>query len=119
MPPETPDKPERWQAIAEGQPVLRLLIPADLHRERRFEISIALSVRALDPVAGSHHALKVFADGQLQWQRRIATARGEPWDGLDVRFSRDVPVGRPLLLLAEAKGEGAKLLRLIIEADEI
>jgi hypothetical protein len=119
MRPETPAKPERWQAATEGQSVLRLSIPADLYRERRFEISVALSVRALESAAESHHALKVFADGQLQWQRRIATARGEPWDGLDLRFSRSVPVGRPLLLLAEAKGEGAKILRLSIEADEI
>ncbi len=114
----TSRKPERWQAIAEGQPVLRLTIPADLQRERRFEISVALQVRALESAPESHHTLKVFADGQLEWQRRVPSARGEPWDGLDFRFARNVPPGRPLHLLAEAKGEGARLLRLNIEAEE-
>lgn len=123
MPTDKPAKPERWQARTANDPILRLTIPADAGRERRFETSVLLNVRAGDSATRPHHALKVYADGELQWQRRIPTARGEArgesWDGLEWRAALAVPVGRPLVLQAEAKLEGARLLELRIEADEI
>lgn len=118
MPTDKPAPPERWQARTRNDPILRLTIPADAGRERRFETSVLLNVRANDSAARAHHALKVFADGELQWQRRIPTAGGESWDGLEWRAALTVPVGRPLVLQAEAKLEGARLLELRIEADE-
>lgn len=115
---DKPWKPERWSASTATEPILRLTIPADAARERRFEISVGLDVRADDSAPRAHHALKVFADGELQWQRRIATARGESWDSLQWRAARSVAVGRPLVLQAQATLEGGRLLRLQIEAEE-
>ncbi len=118
MPTKPPRKPEHWQATTTTDRILRLSIPADAARERRFEISVMLNVRAVDSATRPQHALKVFADGELQWQRQIATARGESWDSLEWRAARTVAVGRPLVLQAEAKFEGARLLRLQVEAEE-
>jgi hypothetical protein len=112
-------KPERWQADVHGEPFARLEIAADLHRERQFEIGIALTVSALESAVEPWHELRVFADGQLQWSRRIATAKGQPYDGLDMRFSRRVPPGRTLAVLAQSDVGGARRLRITIEADEV
>ncbi len=113
-----PARPERWVARGEDAAVLKLEIPPDLVRERTFEISCAMTVR---PVAGAEspwHELRVSADGEIQWSRRIATARGEPYDGLDVRFRRTLGPGQRLVLLAQVNGAGVRRRSLELEADE-
>jgi len=115
---KAPNRAERWVAGPSEEPVLRLEIPADLQREREFEISVALTVRALDVGTPAWHELRVFANGQLEWSRRIATARDAPYDGLDMRFRRVVAPGRPLSLLAQCDCGAARRLRLVIEAEE-
>lgn len=113
-----PARPERWAARGDDAAVLKLEIPPDLVRERTFEISCAMTVR---PVAGAEspwHELRVSADGEIQWSRRIATARGEPYDGLDVRFRRTLAPGQRLVLLAQVNGAGVRRRSLELEADE-
>lgn len=110
---------ERWQVRAGAAPIARLEIPADLQRERRFEIAVAMTVQALAAAAAPTHGLRVFADGRLEWSRRIGTQHPAPYDGLDYRFVRSVPVGRPLRLEAHAECTQGRRLTLQIEADEI
>lgn len=116
--PAATPSPERWQIDAGDRADALLVVPADARRERRFEISVAMSVR---PRAGARepwHELRVLADGELQWSRRIATDPAGRYDGLDYRFRRSVPVGRELRLQAFVECGGAERLRLTIEADE-
>jgi hypothetical protein len=110
--------PESWSRRVADSPGVRLEIPADLARERTFEISIACCVCAVESAASPWHELRVFADGELQWRRRIATAQPAPYDGLDYRFRRTLAPGRRLLLLAESECSGARRLTLAIEAQE-
>jgi hypothetical protein len=111
-------RPERWHLDAGDRAEALLVVPADARRERQFEISVAMSVRPLDSARSPWHALRVLADGELQWSRRIATDAQGRYDGLDYRFRRSVPVGRQLRLQAFVECGGAQRLRLIIEADE-
>jgi hypothetical protein len=114
--------PERWHVDAGDAAVATLVIPADAHRERRFEISCAMSVRALpdaDEAGAAWHQLTVLADGSRQWQRRIASHLAGGSDGLDYRFERSVPPGRALRLSAEVACSGARRERLWIEVDEV
>ncbi len=110
--------PERWSVKAGSAPVADLTVPADLHRERRFEIAVAMTVRATDGADAPWHELRVFADGEMQWKRRVPTQHPAPFDGLDYRFSRRVPPGRALRLQAFAECGGGRRLELVIEADE-
>lgn len=110
--------PESWSRRVADSPNLRLEIPADLARERTFEISVACTVRAFDGAPAPWHELRVFADGEQQWQRRVATAQPAPYDGLDYRFRRTLPPGRRLSLLAESECSGARRLALVIDAEE-
>lgn len=110
--------PERWSVRAGDAALARLDIPADSKRERRFEIAVAMSVRALDGSSAPWHELRVYADGKLQWQRRIATVQPAPFDGLDYRFQCTVAVARSLRLSAIAECGGARRLQLQIEAEE-
>ena len=110
--------PERWSVKAGSASQAQLLIPADLHRERRFEISCAMTVRAVDGASSPWHELKVFADGELQWRRRIDTQNPAPFDGLDYRFSCSVPPGRALRLQAYSVCAECRRLELTIEAEE-
>lgn len=98
--------------------MVKLEIPADLHREREFEISISMTVRALPDATAPFHELKVFADGRLEWSRRIPTQNPAPFDGLDYRLRKRVPVGRPLRLQAFSECSQARRLQLQIEAEE-
>lgn len=77
-----------------------------------------MRVQALENAATPWHELRVYADGQLQWQRRIPTQQPAPFDGLDYRFQHSVAVGRALQLLATVECAGARRLQLQIEADE-
>lgn len=116
--PDSVSAPERWAARLTEAPNARLEIPADLKRERTFEISIAFTVSAVEGADSPWHELRVFADGQAQWKRRIATAHPAPYDGLEMRFRRMLPPGRRLSLLAETDCRGARRLSLVIEAEE-
>lgn len=109
-------RPEHWEVEARaGRDVAHLDIPADAVRERRFEIHCTLAVAYRARAAT--HALRVLVDGAHEWARRIDTDPG-PRDGLEVRFSRIVPAGRPLRVTALAEVDGATLLGLAIVADE-
>lgn len=113
---------ERWRVDVADAAVATLVIPADAQRERRFEISCSMAVRALPAGAdgaAAWHQLTVTADGSRQWQRRVGSHLGGGGDGLDYRFERSVPAGRALRLSAEAACSGARRERLLIEAEEV
>lgn len=115
---EAAAKPENWSRRVADSPIVRLEIPADLARERTFEISVACTVLAFHDTQSPWHELRVFADGHLQWRRRISTAQAAPYDGLDYRFRRTLPPGRRLSLLAECECGGARQLTLAIDAEQ-
>ena len=109
--------PERWRIDAGDAAIAKLDIPAHLRRERDFEIAVALTVRAPEG-ADAWHELRIYADGELQWSRRIATQSPGAFDGLEFRFRRRIAVGQSLRLLAQADGGAVQRLRLVIEAEE-
>lgn len=113
--------PERWRVDAGDGAVAMLVVPADAQRERRFEISCSMTVRALPDHAAADqawHQLTVLADGSRQWQRRVSSHLDSGSDGLEYRFERSVPVGRALRLAAEVACAGARRDRLLIEVEE-
>jgi hypothetical protein len=112
-------RPESWRATAASAEFAELIIPADAARERVFEISVLLSVRAGAAARNPWHQLRVLADGELQWSRRSATEHPAEFDGLDYRFTRRIGVGRALRLQAFCECQEARRLKLLIEADEI
>jgi hypothetical protein len=122
MKPDSPSipgrPPERWLIDAGDADIARLDIPADIQSERSFEISVSMTVRPHDDADDPWHELRVFADGELQWSRRIKSQQPAAFDGLDYRFRRRVAVGRGLQLLAIAECRGGRRWRLLIEADE-
>ena len=111
-------RPEQWKVAAGDSAVARLDIPADARRERTFEISFSMTVRPNDAAVSPWHEMRVYADGELQWSRRIATQHPAAFDGLDYRFRRRVGVGRVLRLQALVDCGQARRLQLEIEADE-
>jgi hypothetical protein len=113
--------PERWALQARDEATATLLIPADHRRERRFEIACAITVAVPEAAGGPAPWLQmtVLADGAQQWQRRLPAQNPGEFDGLDVRFSRSVPVGRPLRVTVSVAGQGVRRRTLHIEADEI
>lgn len=113
-----PAAPERWSTDAGDAAQAVLDIPADLLRERRFEIACAMTVRAGTELDGAWHQMKVFANGAVQWRRRIPTSNPGASDGLDYRFRRSVPPGQALRVLVECETQGARRAGLVIEADE-
>lgn len=112
------DRPERWVLDAGDGVEAELIIPADARRERRFEIACALTVRCPETLQGAWHEMSVFANGALQWRRRIASSNPGSFDGLDYHFSRDVPVGEALRVLVRSAVLGVARSRSVIEADE-
>jgi hypothetical protein len=110
--------PERWLCDAGDAAEAVLNIPPDALRERRFDIACAMTVRCGDDLAGAWHEMTVLANGQLQWQRRIASSNPGSSDGLDLHFRRSVPVGEGLRLVVRARSHGVRHHRLLIEADE-
>jgi len=112
-------RPEQWKTDAGNAAVARLDIPADAQRERWFEISCSMSVSPREGAADPWHELRIFADGELQWSRRIATQHPAEFDGLDYRFRRRVAVGRGLRLQAMSDCRQAQRLKLIVEAEEV
>lgn len=116
--PPSPVRPERWAQDAGDGSEAVLVIPADLRRERRFEISVAMTVRCGDELAGAWHELTVLADGRQQWQRRIPSSNPGGFDGLDYRFARALAPGQALRLVARCATRGVQRSRLVIEAEE-
>lgn len=110
---------ERWVLDAGDAAEALLVIPADARRERRFEVSVAFSVRCPDDLHGAWHELQVLADGSQLWRRRISSSNAGSSDSLDYRFSRSVPVGQALRVLARGAVRGVARGRLLIEADEV
>ena len=124
--PAVPRRPERWSVDAGDAALATLVLPADAHRERRFEIACAMTVRVAAASARSGramwHEMTVHANGEQQWQRRVPThaePEDEGWDGLDVRFTRVVPVGRALKVVAKVAMAGVQRRSLVVEADEL
>lgn len=113
------EAPERWQVDAGEAPVARLTVPADLRRERVFEVSVTMSVRVAPDAVGAWHRLTVLADGVRQWQRRVDTSTLGGADGLEYRFERRLPPGRPLALQAQAECAGARRERLVLSAEQV
>jgi hypothetical protein len=112
-------RPEQWKVRAGDGAVARLDIPADARRERTFEISVSMNVQPNKAAVSPWHEMRVFADGELQWSRRIATQHPAAFDGLEYRFRRRVGMGRALRLQALVDCAQARRLQLEIEADEV
>ncbi len=113
------DGPERWVADAGDAAQAVLMIPADARRQRRFEVSCAMTVALREAQPGAWHELTVLAGGTQQWQRREPTRNPGAWDGLDYRFSCSVPVGQALRIVASVSTQGSRRRSLRVEADEI
>lgn len=109
---------EQWSIHAGDRAIAVLDIPADATRQRRFEIACAMTVQALDKSESPWHELRVYCDGQLQWQRRVATQQPAPFDGLDFRFQLSIGTGRRARIQAESHCQGARRLQLQIDAEE-
>jgi len=110
---------EGWSVRVDAGDVAVLDIPADLKRERRFEIDCRFIVRSREDATGAWHAMRVSVDGAQEWSRRIDTANPGASDSLDVHFRRDVPAGKPLRIVATTEvGLGAARVALVIEAEE-
>ena len=108
---------EHWSADSGHRDVVKLDIPADAQRERRFEIFVRLVVANKTGRRDATHAVRVHVDGALEWSRSAPT-HADGHDCLDLRLSRSVPIGRPLRLSASCELRGAQRVRLSISADE-
>ena len=110
-------QPEQWSADSGHRDVVKLDIPADTQRERRFEIFVRLAVSNPAGRSNATHALRVLVDGALEWSRSAPTHTGGS-DSLDLRLRRTLPPGRPLRLTASCELRGSQRVRLSISADE-
>ena len=118
--PATKQAPERWATQAADAATVTLTIPADARRERRFEIACAVTVKVpAEAAAGAWLQLTVQANGTQQWRRRSSAHNPGAWDGLDYRFSRNLPVGQALRITVSVDGQGVHRRSLDIEADEV
>ncbi|MDT7838258.1 hypothetical protein [Aquabacterium sp. OR-4] len=111
--------PERWAIDAGDAGEALLDIPPDAHRDRRFEVAVALTVRCPAELHGAWHELQILANGHQQWRRRIDSSNPGQTDGLDYRFARTVPLGEPLRVLAKVAVRGVGRERVVIEAEEL
>lgn len=109
--------PEHWSADAGERDVVRLDIPADAHRERRFELSCQLVVANRAGRPNARHGLRIAVDGALEWERALPTDAGGA-DSLEWRLARTVPAGRPLRITATCTLVDVQRQRLVITADE-
>lgn len=120
-----PSTPERWALNGGDAAQATLTIPPDALRQRRFEIACAITVAVpADSHAGPgaarpSHQMTVQANGMLQWQRRVDSHNPGEWDGLDLRFTREVPVGQSLRITVAVACSGSRRRSLTIEADEL
>lgn len=113
-----PRTPERWSIKAGDASAATLNIPPDVLRERRFEISCAMTVGVPDDARKPWHQMTVQANGAQQWKRRVDSANPGEYDGLELRFARTVPVGEALRISVTLAGSGVRRRSLDIEADE-
>jgi hypothetical protein len=117
-----PDQAECWRVDAGAAEVAELRVPPHARRDRRFEVSVSMTVRTTPVRGAAWHRLTVTADGARQWQRRIDShlpEQGWASDGLDYRFERLVQAGESLRIVAEAASVGVQRRSLVIEAEEI
>ena len=112
---------ERWSHSAGDAALATLVIPPHATRERRFEVSVAMTVRVpADAAPGScWHEMSVAANGAQQWRRRLPSHNAGSFDGLDYRFTRSVPVGEALRLVVAVQGRGVQRRSVDIEAEEM
>ncbi len=108
--------PERWRIDAGDADVATLVIPADSHRTRRFEIDCRFVVMRL--AQGAQHGMRVDVDGGLEWTRRAPTENPGHSDSMDYHFRRELPAGRPLRIVVKTEANQARRMRLVIEAEE-
>jgi hypothetical protein len=108
---------ERWSVKVDAGDVATLDIPADLQRDRDFEIDCRFVVRARPGADAPWHAMRVSVDGSLEWSRRIATSTQGDSDSLDYHFRRSLPRGQALRVVATTQMQGAQRLSLAIEAE--
>lgn len=112
---------ERWSHSAGDAALATLVIPPHATRERRFEVSVAMTVKVpADATPGScWHEMSVAANGAQQWRRRVPSHNAGSFDGLDYRFARSVPVGGALRLVVAVQGRGVQRRSVDIEAEEM
>jgi hypothetical protein len=113
-----PPQSERWSVQVGADDTATLDIPPDARRERSFEVSCRFVVRMHEGAVEPWHGLQVYANGALEWSRRIATSNPGASDSIDVQFRQRVPAGRPLRVVARSELHGAERLQLAIEAEE-
>jgi hypothetical protein len=110
---------EHWEVDAGDADIATLDIPPGIGRARRFRIDVRFVVRGPAGSAAAWHAMTVEANGQREWQRRIATHGDGETDSLDYAFSAEVPPGSALRVRALTQVHAAVLRRrLRIEATE-
>ena len=112
-------EPERWTLSAGDATTATLTIPADARRERRFEIACAVTVGVPEGGSGAWLQMTVQANGAKEWQRRVPAHNPGAWDGLDYRFSRNVPVAQALRITVSVAGAGVRRRTLVVEADKL
>lgn len=111
--------PEHYLSDAGDAAEAVLVVPPDARRERRFEIACQATLQCGELAPGAWHEVAVYANGALQWRRRVPTHNPGSFDGLDYRFSRSVAVGQALKLLVRVAAQGgARRSRLRLEVDE-
>jgi len=108
---------ERWKKKTPGGGVSELRIPPDANRVRRIEVYCRFVV-ALKTDAPASHGMKVYADGALQWSRRMPTHNPGATDTLEFRFSRELSVGEPLRLTVTTETAGCLPVHIEIDAEE-
>jgi hypothetical protein len=113
----TPSLAESWTADVDDADVAQLLIPPHAQRDRHFEVSCSLRVKALDGATEPWHALRVLVNGSQRWTRRVNT-HTEGADSLDYRLRHTVPVGESLRLVAASQVQGVRRLGLVLTAEE-
>jgi len=107
---------ERWHVDAGDADVATLVIPADSHRTRRFEIDCRFVIAQVAP--GARHGMRVDVDGQLEWTRQAPTENPGHTDSMDYHFRREVGPGQPLRIVVKTQVRQARRVRLLIEAEE-
>jgi hypothetical protein len=108
---------ERWRKTTRGGGVAELRVPPDAHKVRTVEVYCRFVV-ALKTETPATHGMSVYANGALQWSRRIETHNPGATDTLDHRFSRELSVGEPLRVTVNAEAIGCVPLHIDIEVEE-
>lgn len=108
---------ERWSNKKPGGGVAELRVPPDANRVRRLEVYCRIVV-ALKADTPATHGMSVFANGALQWTRRIQTQNPGAIDTLDHRFSHELAVGESLRLTVTAEAAGCVPVQIEIEVEE-